>query len=194
MTIKYFLFNAFIFIHLFNSTLVLASSESKTQQVTLPLECTSAENFNEQLCFISTESPFGPFDDIVFYKISKSGDIVYLSSESHGNTTFGGFGFSEGSKYLWISWAEEGHPLFYFHLTSDFLANGSKAIVLDVISDYYFEQFEQFSESGEVIYLLSEDFTECCTEKGKHSEFLINPLTGNKQVLKHLYLNMPKQQ
>ncbi|MCK5663076.1 MAG: hypothetical protein KAI17_06300 [Thiotrichaceae bacterium] len=194
MKIKYFLFNAFIFLQLFISALVLADSESHSQQVTLPLECIAVESFNEQLCFISTESPFGPFDDIVFYKINTSGDIVYLSSESNGNTTFGGLGFSEGNKYMWLSWAEEGHPYFEFYLTDDFLDNGSKAHVVDVIGDYYFEQFEKFSDTGEVVYLLSEDFTECCTETDKNSEFIINPLTGNKQILKHIYLSIPKQQ
>jgi len=72
--------------------------------------------------------------------------------------------------------------------------NGSNATILENIADYYFEQFEDFSDSGEVVYSMNEDFTACCTKTDKHSEFIINPLTGNKPVLKHIYLNVPKEQ
>ncbi len=131
-------------------------SDISTQPRTIPLECNRITGLIEQLCFIRTDSVYGPYDDIVFYLIDKAGNKFFLSSNSGNVSTFGGFDFSTHGKYMWLSWAEEGHPYFEFYLTKNFLEQGTSAKVLATLANYYFDQFEKFSDSGEVIYSVTE--------------------------------------
>ena len=133
----------------------------------LPLDCSTIVSFEERLCLVQTDSAYGPYDDVVFYRLDKAGNAVFLSSQSGGVATFAGLGFSTGGKYMWVSWAEEGHPHFEFYLSRDFLTNGTHANVLKVLGDYYFEDFKQFSDSGEVVYALTIDAFENCADAGE---------------------------
>jgi|GEM_PF-1043595 hypothetical protein len=166
-----------------------AQTTPPDKPVSLPLECRNIAGFNDQLCFIRTESIFGPYDDVVFYRINSTGQVIFLGSESNAVTTFGGLEFSEAGKYMWLSWAEEGHPHFEFYLTRDFLDNGTHARVLEVIGDYYFGQFVKFSDEGIVTYSLSDDFTECCAQTNNNLGFTNNASTNDKQYLKTINLD-----
>ena len=90
------------------------TNQAKDEQFpqSLPLECSKIPNIIEQLCFIQTRN--GPYDDVVFYHMDKYGDVALLGSRSGEVTTFGGIDFSTGGTYMWLSWAEEGHPILYF--------------------------------------------------------------------------------
>ena len=195
MKLKYnFLKILTIFLTLLNCNRVLSDIESTTKHtqpdkpVSLPLDCSDIPGLNDRFCFVRTESEFGPYDDIVFYRVDTTGQIILLGSKSDAVSTFGGFGFSSGSKYMWISWAEEGHPYFEFYRTRDFLDNGIHARVLETIGDYYFDQFVEFSDAGVVTYSLSEGFTECCALAKNNLDFINNSSNTFKQYLKSINL------
>ncbi len=151
----------------------------------LPLICTVIPSIEQQLCYVRTGSSYGPYDDIVFYKLDKYGDVILLGSQSGGVAVFGGFGFSAGGKFMLLSWSEEGHPYFEFYRTGDFLEKGIKSRVLKVLSDYYFESFEKFNENGEVVYSLSVGSIESCANAGKGGHESINAETQEKQCVKY---------
>jgi len=176
------------------STLLLLTSNfaalAKHEQLkkSLPLECHKIPNHNEHLCFIVTQNPDGPFDDIVFYRMDKSGGIALLGSKIGEGDNFGGFDFSNGGKYMWLSWAEEGHPHFEFYRTSEFLINGTETKALKVLSDYYFDDFKSFTDDGEVIYLLADDAYENCDKAGQGISYQINTETPEKYCVKKFSL------
>jgi len=126
----------------------------------LPLECDAIAGSQEMLCIIMTESAYGPFDDVIFYYLDKMDSMTYLGSHSDGGSTFAGLGFSSGGKYLWIGWAEEGHPYFEFYSTNDFIKQGTSASMRYVLHDYYFNQFETFTDAGIVTYSQIDDNSE----------------------------------
>ena len=51
-------------------------------------------------------------------------------------------------------------PYFEFYLTSDFINLGTKSQFRYVLYDNYFNQFEAFTDSGNVSYSLTEDYAE----------------------------------
>lgn len=154
----------------------------------LPLECSIIPVRNEYLCFIETQSPYGPYDDVVFYHMDKNGDLALLGSQAGEVATFGGIGFSTGGAFMWISWAEEGHPHFEFYHTAKFINNGINTKVLNVLGDYYFDGFEKFTDKGEVIYRLNDDAYEDCNKAGKDVSYKIEPKTSEEYCVKRFSL------
>ena len=126
----------------------------------LPLECKAIVDSQDMLCIVITESAYGPFDDVVFYYLDKIGTTIFLGSHSVAVSTFAGLGFSSEGKYLWIGWAEEGHPYFEFYSTSGFIQQGTGAPMHYVLDDYYFNQFEDFTDAGIVTYSQIQDYSE----------------------------------
>lgn len=166
------------------------TAQAKQEQLlqSLPLECREIPNKTDRLCYIQTESSYGPYDDIVFYRMSQRGYATLLGSQSGGVATFGGFDFSTGGIYMWLSWAEEGHPHFAFYRTTEFMANGINTKVLKILGDYYFNGFEKFTDSGEVIYSLDDAAFENCNNAGKSVRYKIDPETSEKYCVKKFSL------
>lgn len=156
----------------------------------LPVECDKVPDSNEHLCFIITQSAYGPYDDVVFYHKNSNGNLILLGSQKDGVATFGGAGFSTGGTYMWLSWAEEGHPHFEFYLTQNFLENGLNARILKVLGDYYFSDFEKFTDAGEVVYELNDGAYEDCNKAGKEVSYKIDPQTSEKRCLKTFRLSI----
>ena len=169
---------------------LLAHGESELLSKTLPLECQKIPNRESQLCFIVTQSPFGPFDDVVFYHRDKNGYMSLLGSHSGEVATFGGVDFSTGGTFMWLSWAEEGHPHFKFYYTGKFISNGLSAKSVSVLGDYYFDGFEKFTDKGEVIYRLADDAYEDCNNAGKGVSYTVNSETAEKYCVKRFNLDL----
>ena len=173
----------FIFSVLLFLTMQVNATEPVKKQ-SLPLVCAAIPSQAEQLCYIRTNSSYGPYDDIVFYKLDKYEEVVLLGSQSGGVATFVGFDFSIGGLYMWVSWAEEGHPYFEFYRTNEFLENGVKSQSLKVLGDYYFENFENFGEDGQIIYALTEGSFENCSDAGDGARERIDRETLEKKCIK----------
>ena len=167
------------------------TAHAKQEQLpkSLPLECSKIPNKSDRLCYIQTESSYGPYDDIVFYRVDGRGYATLLGSQSGGVATFGGFGFSTGGTYMWLEWAEEGHPHFEFYNTSEFQTNGTSTKILNILGDYYFNGFEKFTDSGEVVYLLDDAAFENCDDAGKDVSYKINTETSERYCMKKFNLN-----
>lgn len=183
-----------IFVLLLVFTGNLYAAEKPQAQVdkgrSLPLECDAIADSQEMLCITKTESAYGPFDDVIFYHLDKMGAVTFLGSHSDAISTFAGFGFSSGGKYLWISWAEEGHPYFEFYRTIDFIKQGTKASMHYILHDYYFMQFESFTDAGIVTYSQIEDNSEDRTiDEEKLNSNNIVP-TNRQSHLNYIKLNI----
>ena len=140
---------------------IYAADDSQVTKLhTLPLECDAIVGSQGMLCIIRTESAYGPFDDVIFYYLDEMGAVTLLGNHSDAVSTFAGLGFSSGGKYLWVGWAEEGHPYFEFYRTSDFIKQGTDAPMQYVLHDYYFNQFESFTDGGIVTYSKIDDNSE----------------------------------
>ena len=176
------------FLSLFNLT---AQAKPEPLPQSLPLECSNIPGKKDKLCVIQTQSPYGPYDEVVFYHMKKNGAVFLLGSQSGGVATFGGFDFSTTGVYMWVGWAEEGHPHFEFYQTSKFIENGTRAKALEILGDYYFTGFEKFSDTGEVIYSLDDGAFEDCDKAGKDVSYKINPETSEKYCIKRFNINHP---
>ena len=128
----------------------------------LDLTCQPIPNNNFQICSLETLSEYGPFDDVVFYKRDQEGYLTLLSSQKSYGQTFGSIEFSEKGKYLYLSWAEEGHPQFHFYLTSKFLESGLSSDLVGFLEDYYLVYIKSFSDDGQLIYLADKQTNSHC--------------------------------
>ena len=171
------------------SAMSYADSDEASSAVSLPLQCRSTPAQSDQLCIIRTDSPYGPYDDVVFYRLDKNGDATLLGSQRGEVATFGGFEFSTGGIFMWLSWAEEGHPHFEFYRTKEFMTDGISANALKVLSDYYFNSFEKFTVTGEVVYTLDDGAYENCDKSGEGASYEIDPKTMEKRCVKKFSLN-----
>ena len=124
---------------------------------TLTLECTDIPKISEQLCISKTASPLFIYEDLVFYSNNSKLGLVLIDMYKSDITAFSGFSFSDGGKYMYVGWAEEGHEHFVFYETKEFLKRGLKANSIALISDYYFKDFLSFKDNGEVTYSLYEE-------------------------------------
>jgi len=142
------------------------SKDRETQTIKyeqqLELNCIAIPNNNNQLCSVETESQYGPFDDVVFYKRDEEGYLFLLGSQKSYGQTFGSIEFSENGKYLYLSWAEEGHPQFHFYLTSKFLEGGIKADIIKHFEDYYLFYIQRLTDEGKLTYLADQQTINNC--------------------------------
>ena len=123
--------------------------------------------------------------------MDKAGDVALLGSRASEVATFGGIDFSTGGTFMWVSWAEEGHPHFEFYRTSDFFDKGLNAKILTVLGDYYFDGFEKFTDAGEVIYLLRDDAYEDCNKAGEGVSYENDARSSEKRCVKLFNLVAP---
>lgn len=161
-------------------------------ELSLPLECESVPRSSDQLCVIRTESPYGPYDQVAYYHLDKNQRAYLLGSENGGVGTFAGFGFSDSGEYVWLGWAEEGHPHFLFYRTRQFIDNGINTEGLAVIGDYEFQEFLTFSDTGLVRYAIDE---ESCRYKQKGAHYWVKPEGKERYCVKTLQLpeNIPSR-
>ena len=118
----------------------------------LALKCTTLPRSIDSICYSVSASPIGPYDDVDIYHKTHKGQHILLSHNTGGVATFNGIGFSPNGRYMWESWAEEGHPFYAFYLTSYYLVYGSKADSIKVLNDYYFDEVIALTDNGEFIY------------------------------------------
>ena len=145
----------FVFYLLLFSMSIQASEKSYSEP--LVLKCVLVPQHSDQLCIIKTSSPYGPYDDVVFYRKTKQDEKFLLGSATGGVAVFSGFGFSDKGRYMWASWAEEGHAAFYFFDTDMFLSNGPDANHLASLHDDDLYEFVEFSDTGKVTYTKQPD-------------------------------------
>lgn len=169
----------------------MAKAEPEPIQKNIPLECSKIPGRTDHLCVLETQASYGPYDDVVFYRMDKDGYLTLLGSQSGGVATFGGFDFSSAGTYMWLSWAEEGHPNFGFYRTNAFMKNGTSAKMLEMLSDYYFYDFEEFTEKGEVLYRLSDGAFENCDEAGEDVSYKVDAETSERYCVKRFSLKAP---
>lgn len=122
------------------------------QATTLLLDCIVVPSVKDQLCYATTNSAFGPYEDVVFFRKTAEGELYFLGSDKNGVANFGGAGFSDGGKYMWLEWSEEGHPLFSFYITDFFLSDGLDAPAIATLDAYGFHEFIRFGDDGTVLY------------------------------------------
>jgi len=114
----------------------------------LTVQCHKIANKQEQICYTQTPNPNGPFDDVVLYVKDIYEELHLLNSEKDTSSTFGGFDFTPNGEYMWLSWAEEGHPYFIFYKTSDFLEQGFNTKALSSFEDLKLDGIYSFTSAG----------------------------------------------
>jgi len=128
-----------------NDTNLLESNSSS-------LTCTPIPASTGSICISVSDSPLGPYDDVDIYHQPKKDKRILLSRSTGGVATFNGIGFSVNGKYMWESWAEEGHPFYSFYNTASYLSNKGKSESIRTLDDYYFEYVKAFTSKGVFIY------------------------------------------
>jgi hypothetical protein len=117
----------------------------------LPLTCYLVPGGEQQLCVVITQSPYGPYDEVVYYHKDTSGALALIGAEGGGVASFGGVTFSENGEYLWLSWAEEGHASVYFYNTTRFLEVGTDE-GLHALHHYELDHVDGITADGQLIY------------------------------------------
>ena len=153
---------------------VYVNVEASEDDRGLSFECTAIPGYKDKICFVITASPHGQFDDVVFYRKTADGELFLLSSQRTGGSAFAGVGFSDQGNYMWVSWADEGHPYFSFYKTDTFLNDGEHAESLSILSVYGFESFVSFTDDGKVLYTFDDGVTQECLQDPCVNSFYIN--------------------
>jgi len=126
------------------------------------LNCVPVPNSQQSLCYSETESSYGPFSDVVFYRRTAEGDLTFLNSHSGSVSVFAGVVFSTRGRYMTLGWAEEGHPGFIFYETAAFLQSGEGAPTVGGFGELFMDGFRSFTDDGEVSYYVPvEDEGQC---------------------------------
>ena len=162
--LNYNIIFVFICVIFLNVSMQVKSAEP-VAGLPLSLNCFPIPIHKDQLCTVKTISPYGPYDDVVFYRKTEQNELFLLGNQKGGVATFAGIGFSEQGVYMWISWAEEGHPSFGFYKTAIFLEGGLATEMLDSLDDYAFDEFVGFSDDGKVSYSRQKSMTDDCSHK-----------------------------
>jgi len=123
------------------------------QENSLELKCFSIPKSKKELCTSQTINAYIPYEDTTFY-LKKEGDFYFIDVFLADMTSFGSFDFSDGGKYMYISFSEEGHEYFVFYKTKEFLSQGHKAKSLAILNEYNFKEFSHFEDSGKVSYFM----------------------------------------
>ncbi|MBL4763470.1 MAG: hypothetical protein JKY93_12335, partial [Gammaproteobacteria bacterium] len=118
-------------------------------------------NNANKLCYVQTESPYGPWDQVVYYRKDAAGALLLLGADKgSGVATFGGVSFSADGQYLWTDWAEEGHSSLYFYQTKAFLEVGLQQSV-GAVHDYELDHVDGTLADGTLIYGLRKKTPNC---------------------------------
>lgn len=158
------------------------------KQDDVSLICTALPRSTDSICYSVSASPNGPYDDVDIYHLTHKGRRILLSHNTGGVATFNGIGFSPNGRYMWESWAEEGHPYYIFYSTTYYLVYGSKTDSINVLDDYYFNAAIALTDNGEFIYSHTnndnpkncQDISKYITVKNKHK---INPTACYKVIV-----------
>ena len=164
------------------------------QQPGLALDCQHIPQQNIQLCVVRTDSALGPFDDVVLYRYSSSQGMTMLESYQSQTSTFTGVGFSDGGRYMWLSWADEGHPYYLIYNTRDFLNNAHETKSIKTVGDYYLEDIVSFTDQGVLSYTLSDGAQQNCPTSPGRPNFKIDKQSGQRQCLKYVFFKTQTSQ
>lgn len=140
----------------FSGSMKTAAQDETSYEETLALECHDIPKLSDKLCLLKTQSPFGPVDDVVFYKKDKDGHMTFLSAVQGSIAVVYFDSFSKGGKFLVIGEAEEGHPNFIVHSTARFLNPGTGSSIVGSIYNYYITHLDQILDDGTIIHSVME--------------------------------------
>lgn len=138
-----------------------------TQSLISDRLCLQQPNQTRSLCIVATQSPHGPFDDVVFYVRDSEGRLTMIEAVQGEGSVFGGAEFSEGGRFLALTWADEGHPHTYFYSADKYLGGDNKPS-LGILSDYGYSGIKSITDDGQVTYYFSQDMggLASCAEGG----------------------------
>jgi hypothetical protein len=89
-----------------------------------------------------------------YYLVSKHITFNELTNNVNSESSFGHLVFSPNGKYMYISYADEGHPYFIFYDTDKFI-NDDKDAELAQVSQYRVESIDEFYDNGDIVYSLN---------------------------------------
>jgi len=92
-----------------------------------------------------------------YYLVTEGKPIKSLTRNQNVDSSFGYLVFSPKGKYLYIAYADEGHPYFVFYDTTKFI-NDDKSAELDSVSQYRVDSIDELYDNGDVAYSLSDCF------------------------------------
>jgi len=137
----------------------------------------------KQLCTLEVDE-YEPFyvTKVTFFIKDDNGDINVLSNlEDSGSSSFSHFDFSENGKYLYVTFADEGHPFFVFFDTQKFINNDKNPQVGELFEEYFLDHIESFYDNGDIVYALREGTITGCLI---HGEVEIEPKTETTDEVK----------
>lgn len=109
-------------------------------------------NNTQQLCINSHDSVQGlPITIATFFRVQQNAPIQELTHYINESSAFGEVKFSNNGKYLYIMYADEGHPYFVFYNTSKFIENDPTAQIYQ-LNEYGISHIEQMNDNGDVIF------------------------------------------
>lgn len=118
----------------------------------------------KQLCTLTVDE-YEPvhLTKVTFFIKDEQGDIQVLNElADSGNSSFSHFDFSQNGKYLYITFADEGHPFFVFFDTQKFINDDKNAQVGEVFEEYFLDHIEAFYDNGDFVFAINEGtFTGC---------------------------------
>lgn len=113
---------------------------------------TLAINKAQQLCISTHNSEQGlPITIATFFQVNNNGPIQVLTHHINKSSSFGKVQFSNDGKYLYVMYADEGHPYFVFYDTSKFIQNDPTAQIYQ-LNEYGISHIEQINDNGDVIF------------------------------------------
>jgi hypothetical protein len=90
-----------------------------------------------------------------YYLIAAGERLKVLTSNLNIESSFGEIVFSPKGKYLYITYADEGHPYFVFYDTHKFIQDDKNAQIAQLF-EYKLDVIDEFYDNGEVVYSLSD--------------------------------------
>jgi len=140
------------------------------------------KNKPEQLCTLTVDE-YEPVyvTKVTFFIKDENGAIRVLNDlVNAGNASFSHFEFSEYGKYLYITFADEGHPFFVFFDTQKFINDDKNAEVGEVFEEYFLDHIESFYDNGDFVFAINEGTITGCLD----GEIEIEPKTANTDEVK----------
>jgi len=136
----------------------------------------------KQLCTLTVDE-YEPVyvTKVTFFVKNEHGDIRVLNDlVNAGNASFSHFEFSENGKYLYITFADEGHPFFVFFDTQKFINDDKNAEVGEVFEEYFLDHIESFYDNGDFVFAINEGTITGCLDGEVETE----PKTANTDEVK----------
>lgn len=117
------------------------------------ISCEDIPNNKNKLCVISKANEINHYlFDTAFFVKTVDDNYKILENFNSFESSFGYIGFSPEGTYLYVVFAEEGHPFFIFFQTDLFLKNSKDAQVGKVLDDYYLSHVEKLYDDGRFVY------------------------------------------